>query len=133
MRKIALALLSILFLSQSGAANAHDHRHDLSRHRHQHISHNSGGRPSAWCGWYMRQQVGQDPGPSYNLARNWTHWGTAASGPAVGRVVVWAHHVGKITGYDNVRHEWIVLSGNDGHAVRDRPRNLAGAIGFRSP
>jgi hypothetical protein len=26
---------------------------------------------------------------------------------------------------------WIVRSGNDGHAVRTRPRSLAGAIAFR--
>jgi len=29
------------------------------------------GRPAAWCGWYMRSQVGSDPGPEYNLARTW--------------------------------------------------------------
>ncbi len=52
-----------------------------------------GGRPRAWCGWEMRQLVGSDPGPQFNLARNWARWGHA--GPAgVGAVVVWAHHVG---------------------------------------
>src|SRR5437764_958238 len=35
----------------------------------------SGGRPSAWCGWFARRLVGRDPGPEYNLARNWSHWG----------------------------------------------------------
>ena len=34
-----------------------------------------GGKPRAWCGWYMRGQVGADPGPSYNLARSWAHYG----------------------------------------------------------
>jgi hypothetical protein len=33
------------------------------------------GRPEAWCGWEMRHLVGADPGPSFNLARNWAHWG----------------------------------------------------------
>jgi len=87
-----------------------------------------GGRPAAWCGWEMRQLVGGDPGPSYNLARNWAHWGH--SGPVgVGAVVVWPHHVGKIVGQQN--GQWIVESGNDGHALRSRARSIAGAIAVR--
>jgi len=85
-------------------------------------------RPAAWCGWEMRHLVGKDPGPSYNLARNWTHWGRP--GPAgVGAVVVWSHHVGKIVGREN--GQWIIESGNDGHALRTRPRSIAGAIAIR--
>jgi hypothetical protein len=87
-----------------------------------------GGRPAAWCGWEMRQLVGGDPGPSYNLARNWAHWGR--SGPVgVGAVVVWPHHVGKIVGQQN--GQWIVESGNDGHALRSRARSIGGAIAVR--
>jgi hypothetical protein len=89
-----------------------------------------GGRPAAWCGWYMRNQVGADPGPQYNLARSWAHYGSNAGGPSVGTIVVWSHHVGKIVGHEN--GQWIVESGNDGHAVRTRPRSLAGAIAFRN-
>jgi len=33
----------------------------------------------------MRSQVGSDPGPSYNLARSWTHYGSNAGGPTVAR------------------------------------------------
>jgi hypothetical protein len=87
-----------------------------------------GGRPSAWCGWEMRQLVSSDPGPSYNLARNWAHWGHA--GPAgVGAVVVWPHHVGKIVGRDG--NSWVIESGNDGHRLRTRPRSIGGAIAIR--
>lgn len=87
-----------------------------------------GPRPAAWCGWAMRQIVGHDPGPSYNLARNWAHWGRP--GPAgVGAIVVWPHHVGKIVGQRN--GVWIVQSGNDGHRLRIRPRSIAGAIAIR--
>lgn len=87
-----------------------------------------GGRPSAWCGWEMRQLVGGDPGPQFNLARNWAHWGQA--GPVgVGAVVVWSHHVGKIVGQED--GNWIIESGNDGHALRTRPRSIAGAIAVR--
>jgi len=89
-----------------------------------------GGRPSAWCGWYARSLVGSDPGPAFNLARNWAHWGRA-SGPGVGVMVVWPHHVGMITGRTS-NGQWIVRSGNDGHAVRERPRSIAGAIAFRA-
>jgi hypothetical protein len=85
-------------------------------------------RPRAWCGWYMRQIMGVAD-RSYNLARNWAHWGVP-SGPQVGAVVVWPHHVGKIVGRA-AAGGWLVLSGNDGHAVRIRTRSLAGAIAFR--
>ena len=78
----------------------------------------------------MRGQVGADPGPQYNLARSWAHYGSNAGGPSVGTIVVWSHHVGKIVGQEN--GQWIVESGNDGHAVRVRPRSLAGAIAFRN-
>lgn len=89
--------------------------------------HNDG-RPAAWCGWEMRRLVSGDPGPAYNLARNWAHWGR--SGPAgVGAVVVWPHHVGKIVGQEN--GEWVIESGNDGHALRTRSRSIAGAIAIR--
>lgn len=77
----------------------------------------------------MRGQVGSDPGPSFNLARSWARYGTNAGGPSIGAIVVWPHHVGRIVGHAN--GQWIVQSGNDGHAVRTRPRSIAGAIAFR--
>jgi hypothetical protein len=87
-----------------------------------------GGRPRAWCGWQMRQLVGSDPGPQFNLARNWAGWGHA--GPAgVGAVVVWAHHVGKIVGQENGM--WVIESGNDGNRLRTRPLSIAHAIAIR--
>lgn len=86
-----------------------------------------GGRPRAWCGWWMRTQLGG--GPEYNLAANWRHYGRA-SGPQVGAVVVWPHHVGMITGR-TANGQWIVKSGNDGNRVRERPMSVAGAV-FRT-
>ena len=107
---------------------------DDSRHESHPTELHAGGlgqRPSAWCGWYARQLVGQDPGPAFNLARNWAHWGHA-TGPGVGVMVVWPHHVGMITG-QAPNGEWIVKSGNDGGGrVRERPRSVAGAIAFRA-
>lgn len=87
-----------------------------------------GPRPGAWCGWWMRSQKGG--GPEYNIARNWAKRGTSAGGPQVGAVVVWPHHVGVITG-KAANGQWIVKSGNDSNAVRERPRSVAGAIAFR--
>jgi hypothetical protein len=104
---------------------------DFAEHRTFQQTRVSGGRPHAWCGWYARGLVGQDPGPSYNLARNWAHWGRA-SGPGVGVMVVWPHHVGMITGRSS-NGEWIVKSGNDGGGMaRERPRSISGAIAFRA-
>jgi len=87
-----------------------------------------GGRPRAWCGWQMRQLVGSDPGPQFNLARNWAHWGHAGP-PGIGAVVVWPHHVGKIVGEEG--RSWIIESGNDGNRVRTRALSIAGAIAIR--
>jgi hypothetical protein len=72
----------------------------------------------------MRTQKGG--GPELNLARNWKSWGRP-SGPQVGAVVVWSHHVGMITGR-TAGGQWIVKSGNDGGRVRERPRSVAGAV-----
>ena len=112
------------------ARSRHHQRHSHYRHHHgHHHASQQAGRPRAWCGWFMRGQVGSDPGPSFNLARSWASYGSNAGGPQVGAIVVWRHHVGKIVGQEN--GQWIVQSGNDGHAVRTRPRSIAGAIAFR--
>ena len=124
MRNILTAMALLCVFASNAEARPHHHHH-----RHYSHGHSYSGRPSAWCGWYMRSQVGSDPGPAYNLAREWAHYGVSAGGPSVGAIVVWPHHVGKIVGREN--GQWIVQRGNDGHAVRIRPRSLAGAIAFR--
>jgi hypothetical protein len=83
-----------------------------------------GARPARWCGWWMRTQKGG--GAELNLARNWKNWGRP-SGPRVGAVVVWSHHVGMVTGR-TASGQWIVKSGNDGGRVRERPRSVARAV-----
>ena len=83
-----------------------------------------GPRPRAWCGWWMRTQLGG--GPQYNLAWNWRNYGSPGS-PQVGAVVVWRHHVGMITGQAS-NGQWLVKSGNDSRRVRERPRSIAGAV-----
>ena len=84
----------------------------------------AGPRPRAWCGWWMRTQRGG--GPHLNVAWNWSKWGRP-SGPQVGAVVVWRHHVGEIVGRAE-NGKWLVRSGNDGGKVRTRARSVAGAV-----
>jgi hypothetical protein len=78
-------------------------------------------KPKAWCGWYMRQQLGG--GEHLNIARNWCRWGSASE-PRVGAVVVKRNHVGMIVGKSS--HGWLVKAGNDGGGVRIRVWNLIG-------
>lgn len=78
----------------------------------------------------MRQWMGVR-NPAGNLARWWAGYGSRAHSPAVGAIVVWRHHVGIITG--KTARGWVVKSGNDGNAVRERVRSVAGAIAFRWP
>ncbi len=113
MRQLSLAVMMIL-LTLAGVMPA-----EARRSRGE-----EGGRPSQWCGWWMRTQLGG--GPQYNLAANWRGWGRS-SGPRVGAVVVWPHHVGMITGKAS-NGKWIVKSGNDGGAVRERARSVSGAV-----
>ncbi len=152
---LTVAAAAMVFFVQSAQAREHHHRH-----RHHHAVARRGAlagapsapnglfafaaanvqsslaayrgrdqaRPAAWCGWEMRHLVGADPGPSFNLARNWAHWGRPGAA-GIGAVVVWPHHVGKIVGQQN--GQWVIESGNDGHALRTRPRSIAGAIAIR--
>jgi hypothetical protein len=130
-------------------ANARPHKHHPSVHRATHaprVSHHvhrrgkhvtrrarahvarAGGRPRAWCGWWLGNHLGI-ANRNLWLARNWASVGRNAGGPRVGAIVVWRNHVGIITG--RAGSQWIVKSGNDGNAVRERPRSIAGAIAFR--
>jgi hypothetical protein len=99
---------------------------------YRHIDYNGHDpRPRAWCGWWMRHLLGVAD-RSFNLAREWAHYGSNAGGPRAGAIVVWRHHVGIIVAQGS-GGRWLVKSGNDGHAVRERERSLAGAIAFRWP
>jgi len=116
MLKTLLAVSTILLVF-SVQAEARPH------HRHH------GYRGHAWCGSYLSKHLGI-PDRRLALARAWASEGSNAGGPGVGVVVVWRHHVGIITGR-TPDGQWIVHSGNDGGAVRTRPRSIAGAIAFR--
>ena len=110
-----LAAASVLLFVFSVEANA--------RPNHRHHGHRG------WCGSYLSKYLGK-PDRRLALARSWASEGMNAGGPGIGVVVVWAHHVGIITG-QTPDGQWIVHSGNDGGAVRTRARSLARAIAFR--
>ena len=87
-------------------------------------------RPAKWCGWFMRHEHGV-ANSRYDVAANWADDGSPASGPAIGVLVVCRHQVGRIVGGEP--GAWIVRSGNDGGAVRERVRDVSKAISFRWP
>lgn len=89
------------------------------------------GCPHRWCGCWLAGHRGYSGAHARRLwvARAWAREGRPASGPQVGAVVVWRHHVGIITAVDGRMIR--VLSGNDGNAVRDRWRSTAGVIAYR--
>ena len=94
-----------------------------------------GPRPRAWCGWWLGRHLGM-PSRALWRALAWRHVGRAAHGPAIGVVVIWSRgkgrgHVGIITG--KTARGWVVKSGNDGNAVRERVRSVSTAIAFRWP
>ncbi len=87
-------------------------------------------RPAEWCGWWMRQHLGGQFGPEYNLARNWLNVGRPLPGPAPGAIGVKEHHVFqvvRVVGPNQV----LAISGNDHNAVLTRIRSTAGVIGWR--
>lgn len=119
--KLLAAAAAVIAIATTTAAEARHSRGNPSR---EYARSGVGARPSAWCGWWMRTQLGG--GPEYNLAANWRRYGSPTHAQ-VGAVVVWNHHVGMITGRAS-NGQWIVKSGNDGHRVRERARSVSGAV-----
>lgn len=132
---LCLALAAALALACANSAAAWPRRHHHYHHHRHHFVMRGDPRPHAWCGWFMRHYLGVS-NRAGNRALWWAHYGTRAGGPAIGVIVVWSRghgfgHVGIITGKS--ARGWLVLSGNDDHAVRDRPRSVASAVAFRWP
>src|SRR5690242_10780592 len=90
--RIVLAV-AIAALLAAPSAEARDRHHQS----HNYVTRDA--RPRAWCGWWMRQQLGVAD-RRFNLARSWASYGRPAPGPCIGCIVVWRHHVGRITGND---------------------------------
>jgi uncharacterized protein (TIGR02594 family) len=155
---LATLLLAVMFVATAPAQTAPHEHHQKHHHRHQQIARHRGyspavakvqhphllrsthqvrwlnhdARPARWCGWFMRQMF-RVADREYNRAAKWADWGNRSSGPRVGAVVVWRHHVGVIEGGPDKRGRWLVHSGNDGNMVRTRYMSLGRAIAFRMP
>jgi hypothetical protein len=145
MKRIALALLATVALATAAQAHPH-HRHYTQIGYEQPRfgegffgGQQGGGRPAncrgiAWCGCFLRDLFGIAD-TSLNLALNWARKFPHTS-PHVGAVVVWNHggghgHVGVIVGGGPGR--WEIKSGNDGHAVRTRVRDISNAYAVVQP
>ncbi len=131
MRKLLIA--SIMLVLGVSYAEAKQHRHHYrhsSHHHYKHYVHHSGGRPHAWCGWWLKHALGVVSSLNLNMAREWVHWGRSAPGPAPGVVGVEPHHVFKVIAVVGPGRV-LAISGNDGHAVKTRIRSTSGVIAWR--
>jgi hypothetical protein len=88
------------------------------------------GCPRAWCGCWLSIHLGIEDRALW-LARNWARVGRPAPGPAPGVIAVWRHHVGRVVAVPRPGII-VLLSGNDGHAVRERERPTRGVIAWRT-
>lgn len=95
-------------------------------------SHVTGGRPAgcphAWCGCWLAAYKGLSD-RSLWVARRWASLGQNAGGPTAGAIAVWPHHVGLVRAVNG--NQILLLSGNDGNAVRERWRPTRGIIAYR--
>lgn len=126
-----------------GSAHAFHHRnvHYEFRRRLQHHAVGayagtaSAGRPGdcagiPWCGCWLRHVFGIAD-KAFNLAAHWATFGSPGAA-APGNIAVYRHHVALIRGNCDGAG-CVMISGNDGHAVRTRYRSLRGAIAIRQP
>jgi hypothetical protein len=90
----------------------------------------SGDRPLQWCGWWMRQHLGAQYGPEFNVALNWLNAGRPIDGPGPGAIGVKPHHVFQVLRVIDRRHV-LAISGNDHNAVLTRIRAISDVIGWR--
>jgi hypothetical protein len=104
---------------------------DLAARAGQYLGGNPTGWARVWCGVFMRMIVPQDPGPAFNAARHWRHYGKTAPGPVAGAIGVMAHHVGVVLGRcaDGRIH---LRSGNHNRRVGDGCYAASHFIAFRT-
>jgi hypothetical protein len=89
-----------------------------------------GQRPAEWCGWWMRQHLGGQFGPEFNVARNWLNVGRSLPGPRPGALGIKTHHVFQVVRVVDPGRV-LAISGNDHNAVRTRLRSTFDVIGWR--
>ncbi len=92
-----------------------------------------------WCAGYtgaMLENVGIRSSRSA-MARSYSRWGQALTGPAIGAIVVFERgqisgHVGFIVGRDQ-NNNLMVLGGNQGDAVNIKPFPVSRVVAYRWP
>ena len=83
-----------------------------------------------WCGCYLADKLGLNSVRwNKNKAWEWARNLSPTSGPGIGVIVVWRHHVGQIVG--QTERGWLVHSGNVHNRVHTGAMNLRGAV-FRT-
>ena len=102
------------------------------------ISTETEARPRMWCGWWLAQHLGYQDKKLYYVL-NWLEDKrfTRVSGPAVGQIAVFRRgkrggHIGIVKGVPGPG-KVLLLSGNDGNAVRLRARSTAAVIAYLRP
>lgn len=96
----------------------------------QYVGTNPTGWMRIWCGRFMRMVVPRDPGPAFNLARNWLKIGRRLSAPRVDAIAVMFRrgggHVGVVSGFDAEGNPKIIsgnsrrIKGRRGRVVSER-------------
>ena len=95
---------------------------------------NPTGRSRAWCAVFANMILARTGyrGTGSAAARSFAQYGRAASGPALGVIAVWPHHVGFVVaaaGPGRIR----VVSGNHNHRVEESTYATRGVMAFRYP
>lgn len=140
---LAIATLALLIAGQ-GLALAADDAPPMHRERAERAyavagrtiaSGRPAGCPPLWCGCYLAKRLGLDD-RSLWLARNWPRDKRfrRIPRPVAGAIAVFARgkrggHVGIVTAIP-APNRIVLLSGNDGGAVRERERSTAGIIAW---
>lgn len=97
-------------------------------HHHRHYARAADQPPECagipWCGCWLRLRHGLSD-RSLNVAWEWARRFTRTS-LRPGVIAVWRHHVGEVVAVEGDRI--LLLSGNDGRAVRERWRSRRGAV-----
>ena len=93
----------------------------------RHLGGNPTGRGRLWCARFMNMVLQHSGyrGTGSDMANSFAKYGQRVSGPQVGAIAVMSRgrrggHVGVITGIDASGNP-IMISGNNGHRVRDVP------------
>lgn len=104
----------------------------------RYLGGNPTGRGRLWCARFLNmvlQRTGHR-GTGSDLAASFAHFGQRVSGPEVGAIAVMGRrgggHVGIITGID-AHGNPIMISGNNGHRVREAPVSRGRIYAYVTP